>query len=135
MKTISVWLSIIITISLLSGCSSATTREAKPQVIKYKTLLSNNRINILKVSKGMTKKEVMELMGTTPAKTKNGLVPNPYEISRIVKNGKEYEVMYYLVKKYPPFTSIKRRQATPVVLEGGKVIDWGDGSDSRARTR
>jgi len=32
------------------------------------------------------------------------------------------------MKKYPPFTSIKLYQATPIVLGNGKVIGWGKDS-------
>jgi Protein of unknown function (DUF3192) len=97
----------------------------------YVDLLSNNRVNLQKLEIGMSRGEVDATMGTTPSQTRNGLVPNPYEREISRRNDGYYEVLYYLVQKYPPFTPIKRSQATPVVLRNGKVIGWGtDALDS-----
>jgi hypothetical protein len=93
--------------------------------LSYVDLLSNNRMNLQKLEVGMSRGEVEAIMGTTPSQTRNGLVPNPYEREILRRKDGSYEVLYYLVEKYPPFTSIKRSQATPVVLKNGKVMGWG----------
>ena len=98
----------------------------KVETVSYKTLLSRNLTNLNKLSIGMTKQQLTELMGTFQSKTSNSVVPNPYVIEPILISGKTYEVLWYLTKKYPPFTPVKKSQATPVVLKDGKVIGWGD---------
>jgi len=94
--------------------------------VSYRTLLSRNILNLNKLSIGMTKEQVMATMGTFQSRTANSVVPNPYIVEPILVSGKTYEVMWYLTRKYPPFTSIKKSQATPVVLRDGKVFGWGD---------
>ena len=96
------------------------------ETVSYKTLLSRNLTNLNKLSIGMKKQQVMELMGTFQSKTSNSEVPNPYVIEPILVSGKTYEVLWYLTKKYPPFTNIKKSQATPVILKDGVVVGWGD---------
>jgi hypothetical protein len=68
----------------------------------------------------------METMGTFQSKTANSVVPNPYISEPILVSGKTYEVLWYLTRKYPPFTPIKKSQATPVVFKDGKVMGWGE---------
>ncbi len=98
----------------------------KVETVSYRTLLSRNLTNLNKLSMGMTKQQVMDLMGTFQSRTSNSTVPNPYVSEPILVSGKTYEVLWYLTKKYPPFTPIKKSQATPVVLKDGKVIGWGE---------
>lgn len=104
------------------------------ETVSYKTLLSRNLTNLNKLSIGMTKQQVMELMGTFQSKTSNSAVPNPYITEQMVISGKHHEVLWYLTKKYPPFTPIKKSQATPVMLKDGKVIGWGDSFLSSIKT-
>ena len=96
------------------------------ETVSYKTLLSRNLTNLNKLSVGMTKQQVMELMGTFQSKTSNSVVPNPYMTESMLISGKQHEVLWYLTKKYPPFTPVKKSQATPVVLKEGRVVGWGD---------
>jgi hypothetical protein len=82
----------------------------------------------------MTKAEVVATMGSFVARTRDSLIPNPYKIEPFSVGKKQYEVLYYLTRKYPPFTSIKLSQATPVVLEDGKLIGWDVTALQRARS-
>ena len=115
-------LSVIVILSF--GLPPASAEEI--ETVSYKTLLSRNLINLNKLSVGMTKQQVTELMGTFQSKTSNSVVPNPYITEPILISGKHHEVLWYLTKKYPPFTPVKKSQATPVVFKDGKVIGWGD---------
>jgi hypothetical protein len=72
----------------------------------------------------MTKPQVMQIMGNFAAKTGDSLVPNPYKTEPFIVGKTQYEALYYMTRKYPPFTSIKLSQATPVVLREGQVIGW-----------
>lgn len=113
-------------IVLILGLGSAPSYADDLETVSYKTLLSRNLTNLNKLSIGMTKQQVMETMGTFQSKTANSVVPNPYISEPILVSGKTYEVLWYLTKKYPPFTPIKKSQATPVVIKDGKVMGWGD---------
>lgn len=111
---------------LLLSISFFPAHAEKVETVSYRTLLSRNLTNLNKLSIGMTKQQVMDLMGTFQSKTANSVVPNPYMSEPILVSGKTYEVLWYLTRKYPPFTPIKKSQATPVVFKDGKVIGWGD---------
>jgi hypothetical protein len=129
-KTITIVLATILVFATV-GCGS--TKQDEPEYISYKQLLSNNRLNLLKLKEGMSRDEVMATMGTTPSMTGNGAVPNPFVIDHREYDEVKYEVMYYLVRKYPPFTRIKKSQATQIVIKDGKLAAWGDGAINRAR--
>jgi len=113
---------ILLVLSLVSVPSYADEVET----VSYSTLLSRNLTNLSKLSIGMTKQQVVETMGSFQSSTPNSVVPNPYISEPILVSGKTFEVLWYLTRKYPPFTPIKLSQATPVILKDGKVIGWGD---------
>ncbi len=98
---------------VLSGCST------------YGTLLEENQSNILKISPGLTKKEVVEIMGTREATIKSTHVSNPYKRDFFSLDNDEYEILYYLTRRYPSFTAVKESQATPIVIKNGKVVGIG----------
>jgi hypothetical protein len=116
----------VLSIVLILGFGLATSFAGDLETVSYKTLLSRNLTNLNRLSIGMTKQQVMDTMGSFQSKTANSVVPNPYISEPILVSGKTYEVFWYLTKKYPPFTPIKKSQATPVVLKDGVVIGWGD---------
>ncbi len=92
--------------------------------ISFKELISNNRVNLNKIELNMPKEQVREFMGNDHAETGNGIAPNPYKKEIIESGKKQYEVYYYLNRKYPPFTSIKLTQTVPVIFLDGEVIGW-----------
>lgn len=130
---------------VLAGCQGGGGSSAKSppgdsteassgvETVAYKTMLSRNLANLNKLSAGMTKAEVVDTMETFHAKTPDSLVPNPYETEAFAVGATQYEVLYYMTRKYPPFTPIKRSQATPVVLKEGRVAGWGDEALQKAR--
>lgn len=110
---------------LLFALHIASCASHGVEMVSYKTLLARNLTNLNNLSVGMTKQEVVQVMGNFASKTNDSLVPNPYKTEAFLVGQTQYEAMYYLTQKYPPFTSIKLSQATPVVLKDGKVIGWG----------
>jgi len=117
---------ISIVAALFLGTVLASSHAEDVETVSYKTLLSRNLTNLSKLTIGMTRQQAMQTMGTYQSKTPNSVVPNPYIAEPILVSGKTYEVLWYLTRKYPPFTPIKKSQATPVVLKDGKVIGWGE---------
>lgn len=124
----------LLSVVVLLSVSLLPVHAQEIETVSYKTLLSRNLTNLNKLSIGMTKQQVMELMGTFQSKTSNSAVPNPYITEQMLISGKHHEVLWYLTKKYPPFTPIKKSQATPVMLKDGKVIGWGDSFLSSIKT-
>lgn len=116
-------LALFIVIS--AGSYAGSRSDDDVEVVSYKTLLSRNLSNLNKLSVGMTKSQVMEIMGNFAAETNDSRVPNPYKIELFLVGKSQYEALWYMTRKYPPFTPIKLSQATPVVLKEGKVIGWG----------
>jgi hypothetical protein len=110
------------------------TPDVGVEVVSYKTLLSRNLINLNKLQIGMTKAEVSQVMGDFAGETIDSLVPNPFTTEPFLVGPTPYEALHYLTRKYPPFTSIKLSQATPVVLRDGRLIGWGTGVLEQARS-
>lgn len=110
----------VITLAFLSFSAHA-------EAIKLGQLVSSNLERIGKLSVGMSKADVIKTMGTDNAKTKDGLVPNPWTTETFTgKDGAKYEVLYYVTRNNPPFTPIGKFLTTPVILKGGKVTGWGN---------
>ena len=105
---------------------SAHATDDGVRKLSYGELLAENQVNILKISPGMTKQQVNEIMGTSQAKVKSNLyVTNPYKHDFFTIEKDNYEVLYYLTRKYPAFTNIKLSQATAVVIKNNQVVGLG----------
>jgi hypothetical protein len=116
-------IAVLFIAALAASCAMGTSDDGA-EMVSYRTLLSRNVSNLNKLSLGMTKPQVVETMGNIAASTSNSVVPNPYKTEPFLVGKTQYEALYYMTRKYPPFTSIKLTQATPVVLREGKVIGW-----------
>ena len=111
----------IVVVTLVVACAR---KPASPQ-LSFVDLLSNNRTNLQRLAIGMDRAEVVSVMGSTPSTTGGRNGSNPYETETIAHGQTSYEILYS-TRKYPPFTAIKRSQATPVIFRDGKLIGWGD---------
>jgi len=98
----------------------------------YETFLAENQSNIQQISLGLTREEIVGIMGTREAKVKNTLVSNPYKSDVFTQGKDEYEILYYLTQK-PVFTAIRDSQATPIVLKNGTVFGIGSEAVKRAK--
>ena len=111
---------------LFAGCAA----EKKAVAIR-----SENRQNLMKLRKGMTREEVLTLMGdkiTTVNIGKSALaITNPFKSKVIRANDREYKILYYYThydQKDWPFKRfvVLERELTPVVFEDDKLIGWGN---------
>ncbi len=64
-------------------------------------------------------------MGAATTKVRDGPLSNPWKVEAFVRGEDHIEVLYYLVRKHPPFTPIRESQAISVVLKNGAVVAWG----------
>ncbi|WP_082877783.1 DUF3192 domain-containing protein [Methylomonas koyamae] len=108
------------------ACSSKPVHEAE---LTLSELASLNQGRLARLSIGISKNEVIALMGTDMANTKDGVVNNPWIVEGFVgDDGSNYEVLYYVTRRNPPFTPVLKSITTPVVLKDGKVVSWGNDS-------
>lgn len=110
-------LALLVAVSTVS-CASLSNDDGT-EMVSYTTLLSRNLANLNKLSVGMTKEQVMQIMGGFAAKTRDSLIPNPYKTEPFIVGKTQYEALYYMIRKYSPFTPIKLSQCTPVILKEG----------------
>jgi hypothetical protein len=119
---------IVVTLSILfMGCQSQGGAKSSgyPELVEYSEMLSRNRSNLVRLYLGMNKSQVINVMGIFDGDTNNGRVPNPAKSEMFIRGTDNYEILFYMTEKYPPFTAIRDSQATPVVLKNNRVIGWG----------
>lgn len=116
----------VVPLLLLTACqTTADGTDDGVKRISYATLLSENQLNILKISPGQTKQQVMDIMGSNQAQVKSTFITNPFKQDFFSVDKVDYEILYYLTRRYPAYTAIKESQATPIVLKNGKVVGLG----------
>lgn len=97
-------------IALLAGCG-----------VTMGTLILDNRTNLSKLSYGMSKDQVHEIMGQKTVRSAS----NPYRTAMFMTSeGVLIEVFYYWTDK-PNFGRVTDQELTPVVFNNGKVVGWG----------
>lgn len=112
---------LFVIVMALSGC------------VTVDSIRATNRENLLKLSAGMTKQEVLSIMGIkkiTASKyswsNPEYTITNPYRSETLQGKDKVFEVLYYYtdVKKIPSY-AITDDELTPLVFDDGKLIGWG----------
>jgi Protein of unknown function (DUF3192) len=118
---------------MLFACSGTSRRDADLEGhLTLAQLVASNQSKLLKLSVGMSKNDVISLMGNQTAMTHDGIVNNPWTVESMVgRDGAQYEALYYITRTNPPFTPIRKALATAIVTKDGKVVGWGE--DALAR--
>ena len=110
---------IIMLLLMLAGCSNFYLDTSE-------LLRTQNAENIKKLSIGMRKDVVMELMGTEPSKGVFMWIDNPYRSETVTgQDGRTYEVLYYYSELKQRDDKITDDELTPLVFENGKLVGWG----------
>jgi len=89
--------------------------------------VDKNKENVGKLTTGMSKDEVLKIMGTEPTNLKETPINNPYRIQELQGVDKTYEIIYYVTDVIIDDNVIDENELTPIVLSDGKVIGWGWG--------
>lgn len=114
---------------VLLGCASAP-----PGAISLAQLANENQTTINKLTVGIAKPAVIELMGVKTAATPDGLVANPFRSETFQdKAGAQYEILYYVTETNRRFQPLRLSQTTPLVLKNGVLIGWGTQSLRQAK--
>jgi hypothetical protein len=127
-------LSTVIVALVLFACSGTSRKDADPRRdadleghLTLAQLVASNQSKLLQLSVGMSKNDVISLMGNQTAKTRDGVVNNPWTVESVLgKDGAQYEALYYITRTNPPFMPIRKSLATAIVIKGGKVVGWGE---------
>jgi len=113
----------------MAGCANTGTTDDETndsmESISYRDLISRNQENINKLSLGMSRADVERIMGKYRSRTSDSSILNPYKVEPLLVKNDQYLVLYYLTRKYPPFTPIRESQATPVIMKDDKLFSWG----------
>ena len=103
--------SLALVFLLLTGCASSLEQ-----------MRTRNRENLLRLSLGMRKFDVLQIMGTETIKGIN----NPYRVETPKsQNGELYEVLFYNTETKDNDGVVGENELIPIVFEENKVIGWG----------
>lgn len=108
---------------ILLTCPLAALADGDMEKVSYKTMIHRNAANVVKINKGMTKDEVVQIMGNFQSKVRSGPITNPWKIEL---HG-NLEIFHYITAGHPPFMPIMANQATPIMLRNGVVMGMGRG--------
>jgi hypothetical protein len=106
---------------ILATSSIASFAADDVKRVSYKEMMQLNRDNAAKITKGMTKDEVVQIMGNIQSEVRDGPINNPWKIEIYG----DLEILHYITDRHPPFMPIKAYQATPIVLKEDTVIGMG----------
>jgi hypothetical protein len=90
----------------------------------YKAV-AENRKSVSKLAIGMSKDEVLKIMGTEPFIYGRMTVNNPYRVQRLQGSSKVYQVVYYVTSIETDDNIIDENELTPFIFSDGKLIGWG----------
>ncbi|TRZ93764.1 DUF3192 domain-containing protein [bacterium] len=117
---------VVAAFTLLYGC--ATT--------KISNLATDNRMNLVRLSLGMSKEKALDIMGSRSAEyicdvESSGpgakmKLSNPYRAETFQVAGKILEVVYYITDLKHDNCKIDNEELTPLVFEDSKLIGWGN---------
>ena len=104
-------LSALFLVFLLIGCASSIEQ-----------MRTKNRENLLRLSLGMSKFDVLQIMGTETFKGIN----NPYRVETPKgEDGELYEVLFYNTETKNKDGVIAENELIRIVFEDNKLIGWG----------
>jgi hypothetical protein len=87
---------------------------------------NTNRDNLARLSVGMSKSQVLKVMGARTVETELMAIKNPYRVETLkASDGKTYEIVSYYTDIKKTDGTITDDELTPLVFEAGKLIGWG----------
>lgn len=90
----------------------------------YNSFRAENRENIARLEQGMSKEQVITIMGKSTASGLGETITNPYKREFIqTKNGDKLEILYYYTEQIGD--KYWEEGMTPVVFEQGRVVGIG----------
>ena len=92
------------------------------------TVASINRSRLSQLSKGMSRAQVLKIMGTDTLRSRAPRgISNPWRTESFQgQSGKSYEVIYYYTAVRTRDGVVSEDELTPIVLANGKLVGWGN---------
>lgn len=116
---------LVVFMSLLASCASPQTSNMA-LFSSSERVRNTNRDNLVLLSAGMTKPEVLRLMGTQTVETEFMTITNPYKIESLQgKDGEPHEIVFYYTDKNETDGAITDDELTPLVFQAGRLRGWG----------
>jgi len=88
-----------------------------------------NRSKLINLSPGMSRADVLRVMGTTPMQVHDSnnmsTVNNPYRTEMYTKGDDHIEIIYYYTDIKAADNAITDDELTPLVLKNGRLDGWG----------
>ena len=111
--------------ALLASCASSQTSN-RAFFSSLERVRNTNRDNLVLLSVGMTKPEVLRLMGTQTVETEFMTITNPYRIQSFQGGGGEtHEIVFYYTDRKKTDGAITDDELTPLVFRAGRLKGWG----------
>lgn len=104
---------LLVLIVFLSGCATLDSIRLV------------NRQRLLQLSIGMSKQDVLKVMGTKTETDGFQSINNPYRSETLRGENKTLEVLYYYTDIKKSDGAITDDELTPLVFDDGKLIGWG----------
>ena len=106
---------------------------------KFDALRARNRSNLIRLQMGMSKHDVLQVMGVktdtlvsrraedgaAPLRPVKRFVNNPYRVEAYTEQGQFIEVLYYYTDLKDLDGSITDDELVPVVLFDNSLVGWG----------
>jgi hypothetical protein len=93
--------------------------------VSLDTIRSQNRQNLMRLSPGLSKQEVLVVMGTKTIMSEDGEINNPYRTEMHRSQGRTFELLLYYTDKKRADGAITDDELTPLVIMDGKLDGWG----------
>jgi len=112
---------------MLSALALTTVGAQRIEYVSLANLREENRDSIAKVRNGMSRTEVLRVLGNKEAPTKHGNpVRNPFRVQTFSgSDGIQYEAMLFYTERHAKFGRVRDSNCTPVILRNDTVIGIG----------
>jgi hypothetical protein len=94
----------------------------------HELVRTENRVLLNKLTAGMTKDEIIELMGQGTYRERGHspeIVTDPYRVESYTAGQSSFEIIFYYTDIKRPDGAITDDELTPLVLKDGKLAGWG----------
>ena len=113
----------------LITCALGCANTGREKLARQQDVRALHRAHLSILSIGMTKKEVVKIMGsettTIAEKQHREIINNPYKREMVPCKDKICEVLYYYTDVKKRDWAITEDELTPVVFDNDKLIGWG----------
>ncbi len=105
---------LLMAVIIVSGCMNLSSFRAR------------NREKIVNLSRGLTKQQVVQIMGTRSIDAMGYRITNPYK-SEVLRLGEEkgLEILYYYTETKRADNAITDDELTPLIFDQGELTGWG----------